>query len=140
LFTRDAILFAADATRPRMVKVPMKHAMVETFFDEPAEQFEVPDHARHPWKRSDRPEWIGRVYPGGPALSDGKLLVAFINDNFCNDGSMPNGSVEALTGGLSRRGWADHIFVMRKKDIHDPEFQDAVLEEDLPILRTYMMN
>lgn len=46
--------------------------------------------------------------------------------------------MENLTGGRGDRSWADHIFVLRMGNLHDTQFQDAVMEEDLPILKSYM--
>ncbi|THH31898.1 hypothetical protein EUX98_g2261 [Antrodiella citrinella] len=139
LETRNAILLAHNENRPRMIKLPVKHNPVSDIFSGETAMYEVPDKARHPWKTTDHPEWIGRlVRHGSRPLPGNRLLVAFINDNFCNDGSARNRCVENLTGGMAERPWADHIFVLRMGNLHDTDFQDAIMEEDLPILRSYM--
>lgn len=112
-----------------MVKLPWKWRQS---FGEKWQEFE-----HRPWPRSTKPFYINCLYPAGPPLPDGRWLVAFINDNFSNDGSILNRSVQSATAKQSVHPWADHIFVVRKKSYQDPTFQSAVMEEDLPILVGY---
>ncbi|TCD61357.1 hypothetical protein EIP91_008546 [Steccherinum ochraceum] len=137
----DAILFATKEPNPRMVKVPFKWIQEKPFLpsDTPPPAFQV--LARNPWPTSNCPFWVGSLYPGGPPLPDNRLLVAFINDNFSVDGSPPNFCIGKFLGvkqwGDMPYRWADNVIVLRKRSVEDPEFQSAVWEEDLPILKQY---
>ena len=122
--TYDVILFASNETTPRMVKLTYEW---RTLSADPTERFQVLQHP--PWPRCTCPLWIER-----PA---GGCLVAFINDNFTFDGSKRNECIRSVTGGMAPHPWADHVLVVRKKGVYDPEYQDAVLEEDLPVLIKY---
>lgn len=124
-----------------MVKIPLKWKDVQVYYGEPPVPHQI--LARNPWPRLTQPFWIARQYPGGPNLPGGRVLVAFINDNHCYDGSPANKSILCLTN-MGRGGrhpphdWRDNVFVLRKKNMEDPEFQDAVWEEDLPILQSFL--
>ncbi|KAG8908606.1 hypothetical protein FRB99_004894 [Tulasnella sp. 403] len=131
LQTYDAILFAANETQPRMVKIPWKWTSTE-WEPEPLAKLIYPQ-----WPRSITPFYIDCLYPGGPPLKDGRCIVTFHNDNFCNDGSPLNQAIQNVTNRQASHGWADHIVALRMKNPLDRSFQSAVLEEDLPVLAEY---
>lgn len=108
-----------------MVKLPYGW---QTLSADSTERIQTLEHPA--WPRCTSPLWIKR-----PA---GGHLVAFINDSFTSDGSEKNECIRSVTEGTAPHSWVDHVFVLRKKGVDDPEYQDAVLEEDLPVLIKYL--
>ena len=135
--TLDAILFAANETEPRMVKIPFKLETIPPLYDgDPPEQFQRLIH--RPWPRSTKPFYMNTMHPpDGTPLPDGRYLLAYINDNFCNDGSPENRCIRNVTNGQSAHPWADHVFVVRAQGLPDETKHSAVMEEDLPVLVSY---
>ncbi|TCD61366.1 hypothetical protein EIP91_008556 [Steccherinum ochraceum] len=91
------------------------------------------------WKTCFYPLWVELRYPHGPPLEPpGRpILAAYFNDNFLDDGSPLNECIKSASGGTAAHPWADNMLVLRKVSAAHPEFMDAVLDEDLPVLLEY---
>ncbi|KZT71866.1 hypothetical protein DAEQUDRAFT_706076 [Daedalea quercina L-15889] len=141
----DAILFPADASRPRMIKIPCEvRRDAEPVYPAVAIQHHL-----------DRGEWfdVGRkptpfVRPfmiGGGAVINlpgpGYNLDIHYDDCFSINGSPFNLCVQALTRGMAPHGWAGNIIGVRheKPLQYSVRYYNASMQEDLPRFVDFFM-
>ena len=133
--TFDAILFAANETKPRLVKIPWELIP----WDE--------DEQSPPYQSLDEDIWFkhtpkflrninfDRCGINGPELGRGLCLIH--DDNSMINGSPVNQCIIHVTGGRARHLWSGNILGLRMKG-HSYDFYENVdMEEDLKPFVTY---
>jgi len=128
--TFDAILFAANETKPRLVKIPWKLVLGDE--DDPGSSYHKLD--TDIWfKSTDKAvrtmffRQLGINY--GPDL--GRLLGFLYDDNFSINGSPLNRCIEDVTEGKAGRQWRGNILGLRMKDFSYDFYASVNMEEDL---------
>ena len=128
--TFDAILFAENETKPRLVKIPWKR---------------IPgnEDGRGSYHELDTDLWFKSTNKAvrtmhfrqlginsGPDL--GRLLRFLYDDNFSINGSPLNRCIEVATGGKAGRRWHGNILGLRMESLYSYDFYASVnMEEDL---------
>ncbi|GBE77634.1 hypothetical protein BKA93DRAFT_825409 [Sparassis latifolia] len=124
----QAILFPADGDAPRPVKVDYK------FQPDPDVSY-VLRHKWdwHPWFKETPSVKTIRRYDDSYMPTSGHALFLVYNDNFFNDGSPLNRSVQKLTSGKCHP-WGGHMLGFRGREPIEvlAHFEDPNLREDLP--------
>ncbi|KAF8266593.1 hypothetical protein EI94DRAFT_1701620 [Lactarius quietus] len=127
--TFDAILFAVNETKPRLVKIPWQMTQDE---DDPT-----------PWQNIDIDSWFkhtDRWGINGPGL--GRRLCFWYDDNFLRNGLPLNRCIVEVTGGRAGHPWCGNIVALRldnscplysSSDI----YTNMDMKEDLKPLVTY---
>ena len=128
--TFDAMLFAVNETKPRLVKIPWK-------FDGDG------DEASATFHDLDKTIWFKqfhfvRTMPVHP------FLCFLYDDNFGINESPRNSCIDAVTGGRPGRWWGGNILALRKRrsesdDANGYEFYDDVdMDEDfMPLVKFF---
>ena len=132
--TFDAILFAVNETKPRLVKIPWE--LIPGDEDEPGS-----------WQKLDKDIWFkhtpksvrdinfNRLGINGPGLGRGLCLV--YDENFMINGSPLNRCIVEVTGGRAGHQWCGNLLGLRMKG-HSYDFYESVdMEEDLKPFVTY---
>jgi len=132
--TFDAILFAANETKPRLVKIPWELSLGDE--DDPYSQYHKLD--RDIWfKHTDK--WVRTLHfnrwgINGPGL--GRGLCFLYDDNFSVNGLPLNRCIVDVTGGRAGHQWCGDILALRMGRSFD--FYDNVdMQEDLKPFVTY---
>jgi hypothetical protein len=127
--TFDAILFAPDETKPRLVKIPWK--LIPPDDDEPGSYHNLDTDIwfKHPEKfiRTMFFHQLGINY--GPEL--GRLLGFLYDDNFLPNGAPLNRCIENVTGGKAGRRWHGNILGLRMEGYSYDLYASVDMEEDL---------
>lgn len=128
--TFDAMLFAVNETKPRLVKIPWK-------FDGGG------DEASATYHDLDKSIWF-KQFPFVRTMLVHPFLCFLYDDNFGTNGSPRNGCIDAVTGGKPGQWWGGNILALRKRrsesdDDAGYEFYDNVdMEEDLmPLVKFF---
>ena len=132
--TFDAILFAVNETRPRLVKVPW--VLVPGDEDDPGGYHKL---EKDVWfKQTDksvRDVCFYRRGINGPEL--GRGLCFKHDDNSLINGSPLNRCIMEVTGGKAMHPWSGNILALRMKNFSYDFYESAVMEEDLELFVTY---
>ncbi|KIK51632.1 hypothetical protein GYMLUDRAFT_181189, partial [Collybiopsis luxurians FD-317 M1] len=133
----DAILFAIDEEKPRMIKVQV-HTM-------PGDEYEP-----WAWKKLERKPWfserscvrsllVGTQWANGPTLSHGMFLCIRYDEEFFINGSKPNKYIQRFTNGQAFHPWAGNFYVVRTDSTQEHKYFSASIVEDLPALKNYFI-
>ena len=129
--TFDAILFAANETKPRLVKIPW--VLVPGNEYDPGQFHRLDTDV---WfkqaKKFVKSVHFNQLGINGPAL--GRGLCFRYDDNFAINGSPLNRCIVEITGGRAEHPWCGNILGLRWK--HD-SYESVVMEEDLKLFVTY---
>ena len=133
--TFDAILFAANETKPRIVKIPWK-------------LFPGNEEERNPYQELDTEVWFKppphsdvrqldfrRWGFFGPEL--GRGLCFLYDDDFLINGSPLNRCIVDATGGRATHRWSGNILGLRLKEFSHDFYANVDMEEDLKPFVTY---
>ena len=135
--TFDAILFAMDESKPRLVKVPWKLVPGEDDYDPPWRS-PVTDIWFKYTDKFVKPLYFHRWGINGPDL--GRNLCFEYDDNSMINGSPLNRCILEITGGRAGHSWCGNILGFRMKSppyAVDDEFTNVDMEEDLKPFVTY---
>ncbi|KAF8904716.1 hypothetical protein CPB84DRAFT_1772643 [Gymnopilus junonius] len=131
--TFDAILFAVNETKPRLVKVPWELSRVS----EDDVQYQKLD--TDVWFKQDaavRPLYFHRLGINGPQL--GRALCFKYDDDFSINGSPLNRCIVNVTEGKAGHPWCGNIVALRMQSLYTYDFYDNVdIEQDLKLFVTY---
>ena len=133
--TFDAILFATNETKPRLVKIPWE--LIPGDEDEPMPYQRLDDDIwfRHP-KKFVRSIHFNRWGINGPEL--GRGLIFFYDECSFINGSSLNRCIVDVTGGRAGHQWCGNILALRMMKGHSYDFYESVdMEEDLKPFVTY---
>lgn len=132
----DAILFAANETKPRLIKIPWVFGDVEE------------DDYPTQWHKLDCQPWLGgkdcfqrTMYVNtlgrkGPSL--GHIIGIRYDDNSFINGSPPNQCIWGVTKGQAPHPWAGNLIALRAKSMPTDLYEDAVPETDLePVIQFF---
>lgn len=140
----DAILFAVDEQKPRMIKV-----QVDTM---PGDEYDGP------WKKLRAEPWfsdtplaadtsrigasvrsllVGLQWANGPPLEHGLSLCIRYDENFLINKSKKNRCIQRLTNGKALHPWAGNFYVVRTDGHQEHNYFSANIAEDLPALKNY---
>ncbi|KAF9068694.1 hypothetical protein BDP27DRAFT_1223743 [Rhodocollybia butyracea] len=140
----DAILFAVNEQKPRMIKV-----QVDTM---PGDEYDMP------WKKLRAEPWfsktplaadtsrigtsvrsllVGRQWSNGPPLEHGLSLCIRYDENFLINKSKNNRCIQHLTNGKALHPWAGNFYVVRTDGFQEHNYFSANMAEDLPALKKY---
>ena len=126
--TFDAILFAVNETKPRLVKIPWELDLGDE--DDPSQYHKLDTGV---WfKNTDkfvRTIYLRRWGINGPELGRG-LCFRYDDNSFIN-GSPLNRCVVEATGGKAGHPWCGNILALRMKNSSYDFYESAVMEEDL---------
>ncbi|KAK0193409.1 hypothetical protein F5146DRAFT_1030480 [Armillaria mellea] len=132
--TFDAILFAVDETKPRLVKIPWSYGVDEDGSLGGSWQ-DLDDKL---WFGSDcsiRALYIQTFGADGPPL--GRTLAVIYDDNFLINGSPINPCVQIVTQGKAVYPWAGNLLAIRAQGVPPDWYNNIVMEEDLAPLIQY---
>jgi len=126
--TFDAILFAPNETKPRLVKIPWK-LIPEDEYAGSYHKLDTDIWFKHPDKfvRTMFFHRLGINY--GPEL--GRQLGFLYDDNFLRNGSPLNRCIMDATGGRSGRWWHGNILGLRMEGYSYDFYASVDMEEDL---------
>jgi len=146
IFTVDAILFPADEDRPRVVQMGFIVKSDEDGGAGMSDTWHLYDMSYFERLLGDK--MIGRspVYhkkPGGVLIPGGYTLELVYRDNYANDGSKSNRSIQNLTGGNSVHDFRGNVLGLRRPGSGEGGIpSDLVVnieEGDLEILKNYFI-
>ncbi|KAN0123655.1 hypothetical protein V8E53_015925 [Lactarius tabidus] len=130
--TFEAILFPANDTKPRLVKIPWELSPENE--DEPTYQnLDTDIWFKHPDK-SIRELGFNRWGINGPAL--GRTLCFIYDDDFLINGSPLNRCIVDVTGGRARHRWCGNILGLRRPYTYG-FYANVDMQEDLKPFVTY---
>ena len=132
--TFDAILFAVNETKPRLVKIPWELDLGDD--DDPSQYHKLDTDVwfKRP-NKAVRPLYFNRWGINGSEL--GRGLCFMYDDNFSINGSPLNRCVVEVTGGKAGHQWCGNILALRMKDFSYDFYESVVMEEDLKPFVTY---
>ncbi|KAN0127298.1 hypothetical protein V8E53_014902 [Lactarius tabidus] len=133
--TFDAILFAVNETKPRLVKIPWKISRVHE--DDPTlfHDLDTDIWFKHT-NKAVKPLYFYRWGINGPEL--GRGLCFFYDDNFMMNGLPVNRCIMNVTGGRPGHRWCGNILVLRMESLDSYDFFTNVdMQEDLKPFVTY---
>ena len=133
--TFDVILFAANETKPRLVKIPWK--LIPGDENDPTGSYHELD--TDIWFKQPetcvRNIYFNRWGINGPEL--GRSLCFIHDDNFMNNGSPLNRCIVNVTGGMAGHRWCGNILGLRMKGQSYDFYENVDMEEDLKPFMTY---
>ena len=137
--TFDAILFAANETKPRLVKIPWKMVINGNEDDPGSESYHSLDAViwfKHP-NTAARYLRFDQWGFDGPEL--GRGLCIMYDDNFVMNGLPLNRCIMDVTGGRAGQRWRGNILGLRMKGDSDNDnfYANVDIEEDLKPFVTY---
>jgi len=133
--TFDAILFAVNETKPRLVKIPWELAHSDEDYPLPYHKIDTDTWFKHS-NKDVRPLFFNRWGINGPTL--GRGLCFFYDDNFLMNGLPLNRCIVDVTEGRVGHQWCGNILALRMESLHSFDFYEGVnMEEDLKPLVTY---
>ena len=137
--TFDAILFAANETKPRLVKIPWELIPGDSK-DEPGRYHKLDKDRWFQQPESDvRFIYFNRWGINGPGL--GRGLCFMYDENFMINGSPFNRCIVDLvvdvTGGRAGHEWCGNVLGLRMKGESYDFFENVDMEEDLKPFVTY---
>ena len=135
-----AILFAEDVDEPHLIQVNTLKGYKKSDF----KLWRTINLRPHLPDDEKRGRAMTRLY-GAPvphkpdifpdAITLGPMLDVFYRKNFYSDGSKRNRCIERLTDGTMHLPWSGSFIVLRWT--HADKFEDAIIEEDLPMLKKF---
>jgi hypothetical protein len=133
--TFDAILFAVNETKPRLVKIPWE--LMSGDEDDPMkyQRLDTDIWFKHT-NKVVRPLYFNRWGINGPSL--GRGLCFMYDDNFFMNQLPLNRCVVSVTGGRAGPQWCGNILALRMKSLYSYDFyESANMQEDLKPLVKY---
>ena len=132
--TFDAVLFAANETKPRLVKIPWEFIPGDE--DEPGSYHRLDKDIwfQQP-ERAVRYIHFNRWGINGSGLGRGLCLMH--DDNSMINGSPLNRCIVEVTGGRAGHGWCGNILGLRMKGQSYDFYESVNMEEDLKPFVTY---
>jgi hypothetical protein len=134
--TFDAILFAVNETKPRLVKIPWKLTH-DTDEDDPGQYHDLDTDIwfKHT-NKAVKTQYFRRWGINGAQLGRGLCLL--YDDNFIMNGLPLNRCVVDVTGGSAGHKWCGNILALRLKSLNSFDFYDNVdMQKDLKPFITY---
>ena len=132
--TFDAILFAVNETKPRLVKIPWK--LIPGNDDDPGSYQRLDPNVwfKHP-NTAVRYKYFNQLGSNGPALEH--YLCIMYDDNFVLNGLPLNRCIVDVTGGRAEHKWCGNVFGLRMDDNSLDFYKNVDMEEDLKAFVTY---
>ena len=136
--TLDAILFAVNESKPRLVKIPWK--LIRGDKNDPTQYQKLDTDIWFKKKRKFvRPLFIQRWGINGPAL--GRGLCFMYDDNFLINESPLNRCIVDVTGGRAGHQWCGNILALRvggSNPYSYDSYKNVDMQEDLgPLVRYF---
>ena len=129
--TFDAILFAVNETKPRLVKIPWKMGQ--------GNRYHILD--TDIWFKHTNTA-VNKLFfhrLGINGLKLGRGLCFVYDDNFSMNGSPLNRCIIDVTGGKAGHQWCGNVLALRMESLQSLEFYASVdMEQDLPLFVTYL--
>ncbi|KAN0127296.1 hypothetical protein V8E53_014900 [Lactarius tabidus] len=134
--TFDAILFAVNETKPRLVKIPWKISRVHEDGPTLFHDLDTDIWFKHTDK-SMRDIKFNRWGINGPGL--GRMLCFIYDDNFSINGLPLNRCIVHVTGGGAGHQWRGNILALRMKNSqpYSGFYADVDMKKDLKAFVTY---
>jgi len=131
--TFDAILFAVNETKPRLVKIPWE--LIPGDEDDPVryQKLDADIWFKQP-QSSKRTLYFHQWGINGPEL--GYSLCFLYDDNFGINGSPVNRCIEHVTGGRAGHQWCGNILALRMGISYD-FYENVDMQNDLKPFVTY---
>ncbi|KLO08871.1 hypothetical protein SCHPADRAFT_592111 [Schizopora paradoxa] len=143
-FTVDAIFFPCDEDHPRIIQLPFEvkedddegFKQVYHMYDPPFVEKMLGDT----WFGRST---IGKVEANGAPIPGGCTLELMYRDDFLQDGSTLNRSIQYITGGDTPHRWCGSMLAIRHPRSYGmsmmSDFVVNIEDDDLQILRNYFM-